>query len=278
MSLDVVDLRTFYAAPLGRVAQRAISRIVRSWWHDTGGLAVAGLGYAIPFLEPFRDEAVRVIGLMPAEQGIVHWPSGGTSATAMVEGGQLPLPDGSIDRLLLVHMLEPTEHPREVLSEVWRVLTPGGRMIAVACNRRGMWARVDTTPFGSGQPFSKRQLAALLRETLFSPERFGEALYVPPFERRSLLKLAPFFERTGKRMALPGAGVHLVEASKQLYRPVMLRHRAPVRHAIPRLEPRLQGSFNRNSSFDRNASSDHDLAFDRDAAFGRERPGAPPRR
>ena len=247
MPLDVVDLRTFYAAPLGRVAQRAIARIVRSWWHDTAGLAVAGLGYAIPFLDPFRDEAVRVIGLMPAEQGIVHWPSGGLSATALVEGGQLPLPDGSIDRILLVHMLEPTEHPREVLAEVWRVLTPGGRMIAVTCNRRGMWARVDTTPFGSGQPFSKRQLASLLRETLFSPERFGEALYVPPFERRSLLKLAPFFERTGKRMALPGAGVMLVEATKQLYRPVMLRRRAPVRQALPRLEPRLQGSFRREA-------------------------------
>ena len=243
MSLDVVDLRTFYAAPLGRVAQKTITRIVRSWWHDTHGLAVAGLGYTIPFLEPFRDEAVRTIALMPAEQGIVHWPIGGTSSTALVEGGQLPLPDGSIDRVLLVHMLEPTEHPREVLAEVWRVLTPGGRMIAVACNRRSMWARVDTTPFGSGQPFSKRQLAALLRETLFSPERFGEALYVPPLEQRALLKFAPFFERAGKRMALPGAGVHLVEATKQLYRPVMLRRLAPMRYAIPRLEPRLQGSF-----------------------------------
>ena len=243
MPIDVVDLRTFYAAPLGRIAQRAIARIVRHWWHDTNGLAVAGLGYAIPYLDPFRDEAVRVIGLMPAEQGIVHWPPGGTSATALVEGGQLPLPDGSVDRVLLVHMLEPTEHPREVLAEVWRVLTPGGRMIAVACNRRGVWARVDTTPCGYGQPFSKGQLAALLRETLFSPERFGEALYSPPFERRSFLKLAPFFARTGKRMALPGAGVHLVEATKQLYRPVMLRGRVPVRHAIPRLEPRLQGSF-----------------------------------
>jgi len=243
MPIDVVDLRAFYAAPLGRIAQRSIARIVRSWWHDTGGLAVAGLGYAIPYLEPFREEAVRVIGLMPAEQGIVHWPPGGTSATALVEGGQLPLPDGSIDRVLMVHMLEPTEHPREVLAEVWRVLTPGGRMIAVACNRRGFWARVDTTPFGYGQPFSKRQIAALLRETLFSPERFGEALYVPPFEHRPFLRLAPFFERTGKRMALPGAGVHLVEATKQLYRPVMLRGRATVRHAIPRLEPRLSGSY-----------------------------------
>ena len=243
MPIDVVDLRSFYAAPLGRIAQRSIARIVRSWWSDTGGMAVAGLGYAIPYLEPFRDEAVRVLGLMPAEQGIVHWPVGAPSATALVEAPQLPLPDGCIDRLLLVHMLEPTEHPRDVLAEAWRVLTPGGRMIAAVCNRRGFWARVDTTPFGYGQPFSKRQLAGLLRECLFSPERFSEALYVPPFERRSFLKLAPAFERAGRQLALPGAGIHLVEATKQLYRPVLLRSRVPVRHARPLLEPRLQGSF-----------------------------------
>ena len=184
---------------------------------------------------------------MPAEQGIVHWPIGDPSATALVDAPQLPLPDGCIDRLLLVHMLEPTEHPRDVLAEAWRVLTPGGRMIAVVCNRRGFWARVDTTPFGHGQPFSKRQLAALLRECLFSPERFGEALYVPPFERRSFLRLAPAFERAGRRLALPGAGIHLVEATKQLYRPILLRGRVPARQARPVLEPRLQGSFRRRA-------------------------------
>lgn len=237
MPIDVVDLRTFYAAPLGRIAHRCIGRVVRAWWHNTSGMAVAGLGYATPYLEPFRDQSVRVLAFMPAEQGIVHWPLDGTSSTALVEATGLPLPDGSIDRLLLVHMLEPTEHPRDVLAEVWRVLTPGGRMIAVACNRRGWWARVDTTPFGFGQPFSRRQLGALLRETLFSPERFAEVLYVPPFERRMLLRLAPAFERVGGRLALPGAGIHLVEATKQLYRPIPLRR--TVGRQLPYRKPAL---------------------------------------
>jgi SAM-dependent methyltransferase len=237
MPIDVVDLRSFYAAPLGRIAHRSIARIIRAWWSDTSGMAVAGLGYATPYLSPFRDEAVRVLAFMPAEQGIVHWPGGGISSTALVESTALPLPDSSVDRILLVHILEPTEHPREVLAEVWRVLTPGGRMIAVATNRRGWWARVDTTPFGYGQPFSKRQLGGLLRETLFSPERFAEVLYVPPLERRSLLRLAAAFERFGERLGLPGAGIHLVEASKQLYRPVLLRKAMP--RSIARLEPVL---------------------------------------
>jgi hypothetical protein len=62
-----------------------------------------------------------------------------------------------------------------------------------------------------------------MRETLFSPTHWAEALYVPPFERRLLLRSAPAFERLGARLALPGAGVLVVEATKQLYRPVGLR-------------------------------------------------------
>ncbi|UDL93317.1 class I SAM-dependent methyltransferase [Lichenihabitans sp. PAMC28606] len=237
MSLDVVDLRSFYAAPLGRIAHRYVARTLREWWPNTTGMAVMGLGYAVPYLGQFRDEAVRVIGLMPAEQGVLHWPGTDVTSTALVEPASLPLPDGCIDRLVVVHLLEVAEHPREVLDEIWRVLAPGGRMIVVAPNRRGWWARVDTTPFGFGQPFSKSQLNTLLRDTLFSPERFGEALYVPPLRFRSVWRLAAMFEACGCWLGLPGAGLHVVEASKQLYRPIPLRKTA--KRGIPKLDPVL---------------------------------------
>lgn len=244
MALDVVDLRSFYAAPLGRIAHRTVVRTVRAWWPNLTGMALLGLGYAVPYLAPFADEALRVIGFMPAEQGVLHWPSLETTSTALIDTEALPLPDGCIDRLLVVHLLEVSEQPRDVLSEIWRVLTPGGRMIAVAPNRRGWWARSDATPFGYGQPFSRSQLHSLLRETLFSPERFDEALYVPPFPRRLAGRLAPAMEVCGKRLALPGAGLHIVEVSKQLYRPIPLRRAA--RQTVRRLEPALAPLISRN--------------------------------
>ena len=152
----------------------------------------------------------------------------------------MPLPDACIDRALLVHALETVEHPRQLLGEIWRILTPGGRVIVVVPNRGGLWTRIDTTPFGHGQPFSKSQLRELMRETLFSPIHWREALYVPPSTRPMLLRAAPAFERIGGRFALPGAGVYLVEATKQLYRLVGVRkavRQRPVLAPAPALAP-----------------------------------------
>ena len=48
----------------------------------------------------------RVLALMPAAQGALEWPQGGPSLTALVFDEQLPLADSSIDRMLMVHLLE----------------------------------------------------------------------------------------------------------------------------------------------------------------------------
>jgi SAM-dependent methyltransferase len=240
MAIDVVDLRSFYETALGEVAQRLVSRQLRARWGDHSGMRILGLGYATPFLSDFREKAQRVRAFMPATQGVVHWPLTGRSATALVEASMTPLPDASIDRILLVHALEVDEHPQDLLDEIWRILAPGGKVLVIAPSRTGLWARVDTTPFGYGHPYSRGQLQTLLQESQFLPVFWGEALYVPPFQRTSLLKSAPAFERIAGRFSLPGGGVHLVEATKQLYRPILRR---AVRKVIaPQLEEALEGA------------------------------------
>ena len=47
--------------------------------------------------------------------------------------------------------LEMTNDPGTLLREAWRVLAAGGRLLVVVPNRRGLWARMDTTPFGHGR-------------------------------------------------------------------------------------------------------------------------------
>jgi len=223
MSVDITDLRSFYTSPLGAVTRRFVGRAIDRFWGPLTGLRVLGLGYAPPYLSAVRNECERALAFMPANQGVVNWPSTGASAAALVDPLMMPLPDASIDRVLVVHALETVESPTELLHEIWRILTPGGRIIMVAPNRRGLWARMDTTPFGYGQPYSRSQLKTLMRQTWFSPEGWAETLYVPPLRSKLLLQTAQAWEQIGVGFSLPFAGLHIVEATKQLYRPGAVR-------------------------------------------------------
>lgn len=218
MTTDVVDLRSFYASPLGHVARRFIGRAVLRFWEDLSGARLVGLGYAVPYLSLLRPTAERTLAFMPAAQGVVNWTSREGSASALVDPLLLPLDDSSVDRILLVHALETSENAEEMLAECWRVLAPGGRILLIVPNRRGLWARVDGTPFGHGRPFSRSQLEALMRAALFSPEKWAEALFTPPLPRPFVLRSAAVWEKLGHGFGLPFPGVHVIDATKQFYR------------------------------------------------------------
>ena len=141
---------------------------------------------------------------------------------------------------VLVHSLEMAHDPGALLREIWRVLAAGGRLIAVVPNRRGVWARRDTTPFGHGRPYSRSQINHLLRDSWFTPVGWSEALYVPPVARGWFLRSAVAWERTGATLSAPFAGVHLVEAVKQVYRAIPARREK--RRLVPALEPALASS------------------------------------
>ena len=173
MSIDVVDLRNFYVQRLGAVARHFVGRGIRKRWADTRGQRVLGIGYATPYLGLFREEAERCLAFMPAAQGVVKWPTAKPALSALVDELELPLPDAAVDRVLLVHALEMSHDPIALLREIWRVLAAGGRLLAVVPNRRGLWARMDTTPFGHGRPYSRAQIMQLLRETWFTPVGLG---------------------------------------------------------------------------------------------------------
>ena len=238
MSIDVIDLRSFYSSSLGEVARRVVHKIVRQRFSNCSGYSILGVGYATPYLEVFREEAVRVLAFMPAEQGVVNWPASGLSSSALVETTDMPLPNSCIDRALVIHALEITEHPRDLLAEIWRILTPGGRVIVVVPGRSGLWARLDRTPFGHGRPYSRGQLAELMRESLFSPTHWSEALYIPPFQRRTWLHAAAFVEDIARRPLLARRR-RFDRRGNQALVPAQSRCAIPLAYAAQRRQPVL---------------------------------------
>ncbi|GAB5470645.1 MAG: methyltransferase domain-containing protein [Rhodospirillales bacterium] len=213
---DVVELRDFYASPLGKTAEQVLQGTLRHAWPQVRGLRLAGYGYAGPFLMPFAAEARSLIALMPGPQGVVAWPPEGRNLACLVEEECLPLADLSLDRMLLVHALEHVPRPATLLREVWRVLDAEGRLLIVVPARRGLWARVDRTPFGWGRPFSRAQVTRLLNEMQFEQISVERALFVPPSSSSWLQRSAPAWERLGARWFPRFGGIIAIEARKRV--------------------------------------------------------------
>ncbi len=107
-----------------------------------------------------------------------------------------------------------------MLRQLWRVLAPEGKLLLVAPNRASLWAQVEWSPFGQGRPFSRRELDRILRDVLFVPTFWDRALFVPPFNAKTLIGTGAGWERLGQRFLPRLGGVHLVEATKSLYAPM----------------------------------------------------------
>ncbi|MFN7709453.1 MAG: class I SAM-dependent methyltransferase [Holosporales bacterium] len=217
MQADIVNLHHFYQTPLGQTAQRMINDKLSKLWPAVRNEDILGFGYTNPFLPTFEGNDNRILSFMSCGQGAIPWPHPGPSRVALVDPYALPLPDRSISRCLIVHGLEGCIDPAQFLREIWRVLADGGRLLVLAPNRRGLWARSMVTPFGWGQPYTGRQLFEVATQSWFSPFKPLYSLYVPPSLNPTLISLAPSFERFGQRYTKKLGGVVILEAQKLVY-------------------------------------------------------------
>ena len=212
----VKELEAFYASPLGRAAAGVLTKRLRRRWPSLATMRVLGLGYAPPLLDALPEGAERVLTAMPGGQGAHRWPAAGRSRCALTEEDALPFPDMAFDRVLLAHDVEVSEHLAGRLREVWRVLAGEGRLIVIAPNRRGLWARFEHTPFGHGRPWSRAQLTRLLGEAMFTPLGVEEALFAPPLRPLFRPGAAEALEGFGRRCLPFLGGVLVAEAGKRL--------------------------------------------------------------
>jgi len=208
---DDASAASFYASPRGVMAASAIAQRLTTIWPDLTGLSLLGIGYPAPFLHVWQAQAYRCLNATAAQHS--RPPRGSCSIDPM----RLPFPDLAFDRILVIHGVEPYGNDERLLREVWRVLKDDGRILVVAPNRIGLWAHLDSTPFGQGQPYSQGQIDRLLASGMFRPERRERALFTPPVNMKMILKTTRFWERVGHALAPQLAGVTLTEAVKDVY-------------------------------------------------------------
>lgn len=217
MRQTVIQLEQFYASRMGAAAKAMVTRRLDNLWPDLSGRDVLGYGYAWPYLEDYAEQTHRTVLAMPGEQGALAQAGRHGIITCLTEDARLPFADASFDDVLVAHGAEETPDLHLLLSELWRVTRPEGRIVVMASNRSGLWAGSDSSPFGAGRPFSRSQLRGALKAAGFLPTVWSGALFVPPSRRLSSPGIVRGCERFGETVCPSFSGVVLVEALKRLY-------------------------------------------------------------
>ncbi len=251
MTPNIKQLVEFYKTPLGRVTRALLLEKIKKLSADVSDKRVLGIGYATPYLRFTLEPAELVLALMPPRQGIMHWPPNSSSGPPNSSSGppnspsicvlsdllEMPLPDSSMDLIIAVHAFEHVSDSEELMRELWRIAAPNAELIVIVPRRSGLWAQIDNTPFGFGNPFSKPQLESLLQNHSFEVLEWKNALYLPPSQSSLLLKSKRIFENVAPIFGASFAGAMCVKAKKKLFPAIARRQRAKRLIKMPVLKP-----------------------------------------
>jgi len=135
---------------------------------------------------------------------------------------ELPFATGSLDLVLLPHVLEFSAHPHRVLREVERVLVPEGSVVISGFNPLSLWGlRRLIARRGAEAPWSGHYRSAMrIRDWLnllgfeIQESRFG--CYAPPLRTPQWLERWGCLDRAGSRWWPVLGAVYMVVAVKRV--------------------------------------------------------------
>ena len=138
------------------------------------------------------------------------------------DASALPIASGSIDLVVLPHVLEFSANPHQILREAERVLMPEGQLVVSGFNPLSLWgakralSRRRTDLPWSGDFIGLVRLRDWLKLLGFELNGGKFGCYAPPFANATWLGRCSFLEKAGDRWWPITGGVYVVRAVKRV--------------------------------------------------------------
>jgi len=134
---------------------------------------------------------------------------------------ELPFDSGSLDMVVMPHVLEFNDNPHQILREVERVLMPEGHVIIAGFNPRSLWGLRRALGSQMGYPWrgnfiSLPRMKDWLALLGFEVVAGSFACYAPPLLNSKLIKRLHFMEPAGDRWWAVCGGVYFLQAIKRV--------------------------------------------------------------
>ncbi len=156
---------------------------------------------------------------------------------------QLPLATGSIDLLLLPHVLEFADNPHQVLRDVERSLVPEGHVVISGFNPVSLWGLRHSLCKRGSYPWRGRFISLMRIKdwlALLGLEVVGGrmACYAPPLSNGQWLKRMQWMDKAGDRWWPMMGGVYFLVAKKRVAGMRLIRPQWSNRSLAQALMPR----------------------------------------
>jgi SAM-dependent methyltransferase len=208
--VSIASLEDWFSTPLGAYVLERESAYFDHTLADLFGFNAAQLG--LPRRDFLRASRMPLRFVVAPETG----------ARVRADFRELPLAGGSVDLVVMPHVLEFSEHPHQILREVERVLMPEGHVVIAGFNPRSLWgarrlgSRKPRELPWSGQFISLPRLKDWLALLGFEMAGGRLACYAPPFAADKWRERFRFMEPAGDRWWPIAGGVYLLHAVKRV--------------------------------------------------------------
>lgn len=208
---------------------KVISKSLSEWFATEQG------GYVLAREQAYFDRTVSdIFGYNALQLGLpeqdflrnsrmpLRFTAGNQSGNDVrVTCSELPFDEGSLDLVLLPHVLEFAENPHQIIREVERVLMPEGNLLISGLNPYSLWGMHRALGRKQGYPWSGKFITLPRMKdwlALLGFEVVGVhfAAYAPPFRHRKWLDRYSFMERAGDRWWSVSGGVYFLHAIKRV--------------------------------------------------------------
>lgn len=140
---------------------------------------------------------------------------------------KIPLEEGSVDFLVLHHVLDFSENPHAVLREAVRVLAPQGHLVVVCFNpyslfglRKSMQLALRKEIPWAHHGLSARRMSDWLHLMSCEPLNTGCGFYGFPVQSSRLTERFARLDRRLSHMGVPCGGFYVIHASKDVMTPI----------------------------------------------------------
>jgi len=202
-------LSEWCATPQGQYVLTREQAIFDRLVADIFGFNAVQLG--LPQHNLLRDSRIPLHIKAGKESGVHLW----------LEAEELPFETGSIDLVLLPHILEFSAHPHQLLREVERVLRPEGSVIISGFNPLSLWGVRRALGQKKEYPWCGKFISLLrIKDWLallgFEVEAGRFCCYAPPFAGSALMTRSRIIETTGGQWWAVVGGVYFLQAKKRV--------------------------------------------------------------